>query len=82
MSNCLILIAINVCLNIHKVKRRSARATAKTRPRESFHPVNGSRNRCFGGGQTTVIVKPGEEHFPVAPQDPTAVVDFIVAKTQ
>ena len=34
------------------------------------------------GGQMTVIVKPGEGHFPVGPQDPTPVVDFIVAKTQ
>jgi hypothetical protein len=30
----------------------------------------------------TVIVKPGEGHFPVGPQDPTAVVDFIVSKSQ
>jgi len=34
------------------------------------------------GGQMTVIVKPGEGHFPLGPQDPTPVVDFIVAKTQ
>ncbi len=34
------------------------------------------------GGQLTVIVKPGEGHFPVGPEDPTPVVDFIVAKTQ
>jgi hypothetical protein len=34
------------------------------------------------GGQMTVIVKPGEGHFPVGPKDPTPVVDFIVAKTQ
>jgi hypothetical protein len=30
----------------------------------------------------TVIVKPGEGHFPVGPQDPTPVVAFIVAKAQ
>jgi pimeloyl-ACP methyl ester carboxylesterase len=34
------------------------------------------------GGQMTIIVKPGEGHFPVGPQDPTAVVDFIVSKSQ
>jgi hypothetical protein len=34
------------------------------------------------GGQMTVIVKPGEGHFPVGPQDPTTVVGFIVGKTQ
>ena len=34
------------------------------------------------GGQMTVIVKPGEGHFPIGPVDPTPVVDFIVAKTQ
>jgi hypothetical protein len=28
------------------------------------------------------IVKPGEGHFPVGPQDPTPAVDFVVAKTQ
>jgi hypothetical protein len=33
-------------------------------------------------GQMTVIVKSGEGHFPIGPQDPTPVVDFIVAKTQ
>ncbi len=33
------------------------------------------------GGQMTVIVKPGEGHFPIGPVDPTPVVDFIVAKT-
>jgi hypothetical protein len=30
----------------------------------------------------TVIVKPGEGHFPIGPVDPAPVVDFIVAKTQ
>jgi pimeloyl-ACP methyl ester carboxylesterase len=34
------------------------------------------------GGQMTVIVKPGEGHFPIGPVDPTPVVDFITAKTQ
>jgi hypothetical protein len=34
------------------------------------------------GGQMMVIVNPGEGHFPVGPQDPTPVVDFIVAKAQ
>jgi pimeloyl-ACP methyl ester carboxylesterase len=31
------------------------------------------------GGNFTVIVKPGEGHFPVGPQDPTPVVNFIQA---
>jgi pimeloyl-ACP methyl ester carboxylesterase len=31
------------------------------------------------GGEIKVIVKPGEGHFPLGPQDPSAVVDFIVA---
>jgi hypothetical protein len=34
------------------------------------------------GGNFTVIIKEGEGHFAVGPQDPTAVVDFIVGKTQ
>jgi hypothetical protein len=34
------------------------------------------------GGQMTVIVKPGEGHFPIGPVDPAPVVDFITAKTQ
>ena len=34
------------------------------------------------GGQMTVIVKPGEGHFPVGPQDPAPVVDLIVGKAQ
>ena len=34
------------------------------------------------GGQMTVIVKPGEGHFPVGPQAPTPVVAFIMSKTQ
>ncbi len=34
------------------------------------------------GGQMTVMVKAGEGHFPLGPQDPTAVVDFIISKTQ
>lgn len=61
MSNYLILIYDNVRLNIHKVQCRFAKTTAKTRPRESFHPVNGSRNRRFGGGQ--MKGKKGRESF-------------------
>jgi pimeloyl-ACP methyl ester carboxylesterase len=34
------------------------------------------------GGQITVIVKEGEEHYPTAPKDPKPVVDFITARTQ
>ncbi len=34
------------------------------------------------GGDFTVIVRPGEGHFPVGPQDPTAVVEFIMGKAQ
>ena len=34
------------------------------------------------GGQMTVIVKPGEGHFPIGPVDPTSVVDFILANAQ
>jgi pimeloyl-ACP methyl ester carboxylesterase len=34
------------------------------------------------GGQMTVILKPGEGHFPIGPQDPAPVVDFIVAKSK
>ena len=30
------------------------------------------------GGQITVIIKPGERHYPLAPANPQAVVDFIV----
>jgi hypothetical protein len=33
------------------------------------------------GGNFTVIIRQGEGHFPVGPQDPKPVVDFIVAKT-
>jgi pimeloyl-ACP methyl ester carboxylesterase len=34
------------------------------------------------GGKMTVIVKPGEGHFPIGPMDPTPVMDFITANTQ
>jgi pimeloyl-ACP methyl ester carboxylesterase len=34
------------------------------------------------GGQMTVIVKPGEGHFPIGPVDPTAVVEFITSNTR
>jgi hypothetical protein len=34
------------------------------------------------GGNFTVIIRHGEGHFAVGPQDPKPVVDFIVAKTQ
>jgi hypothetical protein len=34
------------------------------------------------GGKFTVIIKKGEGHFEVGPQDPKPVVDFIVANTQ
>jgi hypothetical protein len=34
------------------------------------------------GGQMTVIVKPGEGHFPIGPVDPTPVVEFIMSKTR
>jgi hypothetical protein len=34
------------------------------------------------GGKMTVIVKPGEGHFPIGPVDPTPVVDFIISKTR
>jgi pimeloyl-ACP methyl ester carboxylesterase len=34
------------------------------------------------GGNFTVIIRQGEGHFAVGPQDPKPVVDFIVAKTQ
>jgi len=34
------------------------------------------------GGQITVIIRKGEGHFAIGPQDPKPVVDFIVAKTQ
>jgi pimeloyl-ACP methyl ester carboxylesterase len=30
------------------------------------------------GGQITIIEKPGEGHFPLAPKDPQPVVDFII----
>jgi hypothetical protein len=30
------------------------------------------------GGQITVIIREGEGHFPLAPKDPKAVVDFIL----
>jgi hypothetical protein len=30
------------------------------------------------GGKITVIVRPGEGHFPLSPKDPKSVVDFIV----
>lgn len=30
------------------------------------------------GGQITVTIKPGEGHYPLAPGNPQAVVDFIV----
>jgi hypothetical protein len=30
------------------------------------------------GGQITVILREGEGHFPLAPKDPTPVVDFIL----
>ncbi|MHB8521230.1 MAG: hypothetical protein ACYDH9_10795 [Limisphaerales bacterium] len=33
------------------------------------------------GGNFTVIIRPGEGHFAVGPQDPTPVVNFIVEKT-
>jgi len=33
------------------------------------------------GGNFTVIIRQGEGHFPVGPQDPKPVVDFIVGKT-
>ena len=32
------------------------------------------------GGPITVIVKDGEGHYPLAPKDPKAVVDFIIGK--
>jgi pimeloyl-ACP methyl ester carboxylesterase len=31
------------------------------------------------GGQITVIIREGEGHFPLAPKDPTPVVDFILS---
>jgi hypothetical protein len=31
------------------------------------------------GGQITVIIREGEGHFPLAPKDPTTVVDFILS---
>ena len=34
------------------------------------------------GGNFTVIIREGEGHFAVGPQDPKPVVDFIVAKTR
>ncbi len=34
------------------------------------------------GGAFTVIVKPGEGHFPIGPQDPAAVVNFITASAK
>lgn len=34
------------------------------------------------GGKFTVIIKQGEGHFAIGPQDPKPVVDFIVSKTQ
>ena len=34
------------------------------------------------GGQMTVIVKPGEGHFPIGLVDPTPVVEFIMSKTR
>jgi pimeloyl-ACP methyl ester carboxylesterase len=34
------------------------------------------------GGPITVIVKEGEGHYPLAPTDPKAVVDFITAKAR
>jgi hypothetical protein len=32
------------------------------------------------GGKITVIVRPGEGHFPLSPKDPKSVVDFIVSQ--
>jgi pimeloyl-ACP methyl ester carboxylesterase len=34
------------------------------------------------GGQITVIIKEGEGHYPLAPRDPNAVVDFITQNTR
>lgn len=34
------------------------------------------------GGQITVVVREGEGHFPLAPKDPTLVVDFIVSHSR
>ena len=34
------------------------------------------------GGQITVIVQEGQGHFPTAPKDPKAVVEFITAQTR
>jgi pimeloyl-ACP methyl ester carboxylesterase len=34
------------------------------------------------GGKITVIIKKGEGHYPLAPQDPKPVVDFITKATQ
>jgi hypothetical protein len=34
------------------------------------------------GGSITVIVKEGEGHYPLAPNDPKSVVDFIGGKAR
>ena len=59
-----------LCPHLRAANVRVSRATERV-----------PRNKEFSG-QMTVIVKPGEGHFFRWSQDPTAVVDFVVGKSQ
>jgi len=66
---------------LHQISYTSeAMASLIANPHDRFETVRGPIEKL--GGKIVVITKKGEGHYPLAPQAPKLVVDFITKAAQ